>query len=146
MVQRVSSASVTVDGEVVGAIGFGLCALIGVAQGDGAADVESVAEKVVGLRVFEDESGRMNRSLLEVGGRLLAVSQFTLLGDVRRGKRPSFSTAMEPEGANVLFQEFCSACRRLGAEVETGRFRAEMQVALVNTGPVTVLIDSRKLF
>lgn len=146
VVQRVSSASVTVEGEVVGAIGVGLCVLVGVARGDGSADAEALADKAVGLRVFEDDSGRMNRSLLDVGGKLLAISQFTLLGDVRRGKRPSFTEAMEPEPANRLFQEFCGACGRLGAAVETGRFRAHMEVALVNDGPVTVLLDSRKLF
>lgn len=146
VVQRVSRASVRVDGEVVGAIGRGLCVLVGVARGDSEADARALAEKVVGLRVFEDEAGKMNLGLLEIGGALLAVSQFTLLGDVRKGKRPSFVEAEEPEAANRLFEAFCEAARSLGAQVETGRFRAHMDVELVNKGPVTILLDTQKVF
>jgi len=146
VVQRVTRASVTVGEEVVGRIGAGLCVLVGVGRSDDEEDAAALAEKVVGLRIFEDEGGKMNRSLLETGGRLLAVSQFTLFGDVRKGKRPSFVEAMEPARANALFERFCAHCRALGAVVETGRFRAEMQVELVNDGPVTILLDTKKLF
>lgn len=146
VVQRVTRAQVTVGGELVGRIGQGLCVLVGVGNGDEGADADALAEKVVGLRVFEDEAGKMNRGLLDVGGGVLAVSQFTLFGDVRKGKRPSFVEAMEPAGANELFERFVASCRRLGAQVETGRFRADMQVELVNDGPVTILLDTRKLF
>lgn len=131
---------------MVGAIDGGLCVLVGVARDDEEADARALAEKVVGLRIFEDEAGRMNRGLQEAGGALLAVSQFTLLGDVRKGKRPSFIEAMEPEGANRLFERFCEEARALGVRVETGRFRAHMEVELVNDGPVTILLDTRKLF
>lgn len=146
VVQRVRRAEVRVGGEVVGRIGAGLCVLVGVGKEDGEADVAYLAEKLVGLRIFEDEQGKMNRSLLDVGGAILAVSQFTLFGDVRKGKRPSFTEAMEPQAAQGLFEKLCERCRSLGAPVETGRFRAEMEVELVNDGPVTILLDSRKLF
>lgn len=146
VVQRVGRASVTVGDERVGAIARGLCVLVGVGNGDDESDAETLAEKVVGLRIFEDDAGKMNRGLLECGGSLLAVSQFTLFGDVRKGKRPSFVEAMEPVRANELFERFCAACRRLGAHVETGRFRADMQVELVNDGPVTILLDTKKRF
>lgn len=146
VVQRVKRAAVTVEGEVIGRIDGGLCVLVGVGNGDDEGDATSLAEKVVGLRIFEDEAGKMNRALLESGGRVLAVSQFTLFGDVRKGKRPSFVEAMEPARANELFERFCAGCRALGAEVETGRFRADMQVELVNDGPVTILIDTKKVF
>lgn len=146
VVQRVGRAAVRVDGEVVGAIEGGVCVLVGVARGDTEADARALAEKVVGLRIFEDEAGKMNLGLLEAGGALLAVSQFTLLGDVRKGKRPSFIDAMEPEEANRLFERFCEEARALGARVETGRFRAHMEVELVNDGPVTILLDTRKVF
>lgn len=146
VVQRVSQASVAVSGQVVSCIEKGLLVLLGVGAGDEPADVDYLAEKVVGLRVFEDEQGKMNRSVQEAGGKLLVVSQFTLLGDVRRGKRPSFTDAMEPVRANELYQQFCAACRARGVEVGEGVFRADMQVALVNDGPVTLLLDSRKLF
>lgn len=146
VVQRVSRAAVRVDGEVVGAVEKGLCVLVGVARGDTDADARALAEKVVWLRVFEDEAGKMNLGLLDVGGALLAVSQFTLLGDVRKGKRPSFVDAMEPEEANRLFERFCTEARALGAHVETGRFRAHMEVELVNDGPVTILLDTKKVF
>ncbi len=132
------------DDEVVGSIGPGSCVLVGVAADDVEADADALAEKVVGLRIFEDAAGKMNLGLLETGGALLAISQFTLLGDTRKGKRPSFVDAMEPQRANELFERFCQRCRELGASVSTGRFRAEMQVELVNDGPVTLLVDTRR--
>jgi D-tyrosyl-tRNA(Tyr) deacylase len=146
VVQRVSQAEVTVDGESVGKIARGFLVLLGVAVDDQPADAVAVASKIVGLRVFEDEAGKMNLSLAEVGGAVLAVSQFTLLADCRQGRRPSFTAAAPPELANRLYQEFIAEVRGLGIPVETGRFQADMQVALVNDGPVTLLIDSRKLF
>ncbi len=144
VVQRVTEASVTVQGEVVGRIGPGLCVLVGVGQADSQREASWLAEKLVQLRIFEDESGKLNRSLLEVSGQLLAVSQFTLYGDLSRGRRPSFGTAMEPVGAQALFEAFCEACRKHGVRVETGRFRTHMAVALVNDGPVTLLLDSAR--
>lgn len=146
VIQRVSRAEVRVAGEVVGRVLAGLCVLVGVAADDTDEDAAALAEKVVSLRVFEDEAGKMNRSVLEAGGGVLAVSQFTLLGDVRKGRRPGFSAAMEPAGAERLFERFCASCRALGAPVETGRFRAHMDVELVNDGPVTILVDTRKTF
>lgn len=146
VVQRVNYASVTVQGAVVGRIERGVCVLVGVGRGDDESDAAALADKVVGLRIFEDEAQKMNLSLLEAGGALLAVSQFTLFGDVRKGKRPSFSEALEPVRAETLFEHFCSECRVRGARVETGRFRTEMQVALENDGPVTILIDSKRAF
>ncbi len=146
VVQRVSQASVSVDGQVVSSIGRGLLVLLGVGRDDAAADVGFLAEKTVGLRVFEDDQGKMNLGVLDVAGELLVVSQFTLLGDVRRGKRPSFTDAMEPVRANELYQAFCAACRAQGVKVGEGVFRADMKVALVNDGPVTLLLDSKKLF
>ena len=146
VVQRVSRASVTVGDERVASVGRGLCVLVGVGRGDEGSDADLLAEKVVGLRIFEDAAGKMNLSLADVGGELLAVSQFTLLGDARKGKRPSFVDAMEPEGARSLFERFCERCRGSGVPVSTGRFRAEMQVELVNEGPVTILLDSRRAF
>lgn len=145
LVQRVSQSSVTVSGQVVSSIGKGLLVLLGVGKDDTQADLDYLAEKVVGLRIFEDEQGKMNRSVLDASGELLVVSQFTLLADVRKGKRPSFTDAMEPGRANELYQAFCQACRALGARVSEGVFRADMQVALVNEGPVTLMIDSKKL-
>jgi D-aminoacyl-tRNA deacylase len=147
VVQRVARAEVRVDGEVVGRIGAGLCVLVGAAVGDGRLDVEYLADKVVNLRIFEDDDGKMNRSLLEAGGGVLAVSQFTLLGDARRGRRPSFIGALEPGAAERLYDSFVAALRSAGvAEVATGRFRAMMEVELVNSGPTTILLDSRKEF
>lgn len=145
-VQRVSRASVTVDGHVVGEIGRGLLVLLGVGQGDEEKDAHYLAEKIVSLRVFEDDQGKMNRSLLEAGGSLLVVSQFTLLGDVRKGRRPSFIDAAPPEEANRLYEIFAAAAAGQGAPVATGQFQAHMDVELVNDGPVTLLLDSRKLF
>jgi D-tyrosyl-tRNA(Tyr) deacylase len=146
VVQRVSRASVTVSGETVGRIAAGLCVLVGVAADDGEADADALASKVVGLRIFDDPDGKMNLGLIETGGSLLAVSQFTLLGDLRKGKRPSFGLAMEPTRANDLFERFCGACRALGASTETGRFRTHMEVELVNDGPVTLLLDTKRAF
>lgn len=146
VVQRVRWARVRVEGEVVGEIGCGLLALLGIGQGDAGADLEYLSSKVVGLRVFPDDAGQMNRSLLETGGSLLVVSQFTLYGDCRRGRRPSFVGALEPEAAARLCDLFVERCRGLGAVVETGRFGAMMDVELCNDGPVTLLLDSRKLF
>jgi D-tyrosyl-tRNA(Tyr) deacylase len=146
VVQRVSRAKVSVDGEVVGSIEAGLCVLVGVGRNDDGGHALALAEKVVGLRIFEDADGKMNLGLLENGGALLAVSQFTLLGDARRGRRPSFSAAMPPDAAEPLFEQFCDACRKLGVRVETGRFRTDMKVELVNDGPVTLLVDSERAF
>lgn len=146
VVQRVSSASVTSDGHVVGEIGPGLCVLLGVAVDDTQQDVITLAQKVVGLRIFEDGEGKMNRALAETGGAMLVVSQFTLLGDCRKGRRPSFIEAAPPEQADALYQSFVAEVRGQGIPVATGRFRTKMSVSLVNDGPVTLLIDSRKLF
>jgi D-tyrosyl-tRNA(Tyr) deacylase len=146
VIQRVSQASVTVDGEVVGRIGKGFLALIGAAQGDGESDVEYIASKIAGLRIFEDLDGKMNLALADVGGAVLAVSQFTLFGDCRKGRRPSFTGAMEPVQAAERFEAVVARLRALGLPVETGRFRAHMDVSLLNDGPVTLLLDSRKEF
>ncbi len=146
VVQRVSRASVTVDGDSVGRIERGLCVLVGVGREDTAVDAEQLAEKVVGLRIFEDDAGKMNLDLLATGGSVLAISQFTLFGDVRKGRRPSFGEAMEPVRAAELFENFCAACRARGVTVETGRFRAEMLVSLDNQGPVTILLDTKRAF
>ncbi|TLM62819.1 MAG: D-tyrosyl-tRNA(Tyr) deacylase [Deltaproteobacteria bacterium] len=146
VVQRVAQARVEVAGEVVGAIGRGFLVLLGVARGDTAADVAYLAEKTAGLRVFEDDAGKMNLALQEVGGAVLAVSQFTLLGDCRKGRRPGFTDAAPPELADALYNDYVTALRAAGVPVATGVFRAEMQVHLVNDGPVTLLLDSRKTF
>lgn len=146
VVQRVSRAKVTVDGEITGEIGKGFLVLLGVADGDAAADAEMLADKLVGLRVFEDAEGKMNLSLSEVGGAMLVVSQFTLLGDCRKGRRPSFIAAARPEVAVVLYESFVRAVESHGLRVATGRFQAQMDVELVNDGPVTLLLDSRKEF
>ena len=146
VVQRVARAEVRVDGDVVGRIDAGLCVFVGVAEDDSESDAEALAAKVVGLRIFEDEAGKMNRDVLVGGAAVLAVSQFTLLGDVRKGRRPSFGAAMEPEGATALFERFCEACRGHGVRVETGRFRTHMHVELTNDGPVTILVDSKRVF
>jgi D-aminoacyl-tRNA deacylase len=143
VVQRVSEASVIVSGELVGSIGPGLCVLVGVARGDSAVDAEWLATKVVELRIFEDAEGKMNRSLLDTGGALLAVSQFTLLGDAKKGRRPAFTDAAPPEAAQPLYEKFCALCGERGVRVEQGVFRATMQVRIVNEGPVTLLLDSR---
>jgi len=144
VVQRVSEASVRIEGRVVGEIGPGLLVLLGVGRGDGEADADYLAGKVVHLRVFPDEGGQMNRSLLETGGSVLVVSQFTLYGDVRKGRRPGYSSAAPPEEANRLYEHFVALLRGLGAKVETGVFQAMMDVTLVNHGPVTLWLDSSR--
>lgn len=146
VVQRVSSASVTVDGVVVGEIGQGLLVLLGVADGDTQQDVVWMAGKLAGLRIFEDSEGKMNLSVTEIHGAVLAVSQFTLLGDCRKGRRPSFIEAARPEQANQLYQSVVAELRGLGVPVQTGVFQAQMAVQLVNDGPVTLLFDSRRTF
>ena len=146
VVQRVSMCSVSVAGQIVGQIGPGLLALVGVAEGDGSADIEYVVSKIRGLRIFADERGRMNRSVVDTGGGVLLVSQFTLLGDARNGRRPGFDDAAEPDVANVRYEELVGRLRSTGLNVQTGVFQADMQVALVNDGPVTILLDSRRLF
>ncbi len=145
VVQRVTRASVRVGEETVGRIERGLCVLVGVATDDTEADARALADKLVGLRVFEDDAGKMNLDVRQVSGALLCVSQFTLLGDARSGKRPSFTLAMAPAPAAELFERFCAHCRE-AVPVETGRFRATMQVELVNDGPVTLLLDTRRTF
>jgi D-aminoacyl-tRNA deacylase len=142
-VQRVSQASVSVGGEVVGQIGRGLLVLLGVATEDDEADARWLADKVAGLRIFEDAAGKMNLSVKEVGGAALVVSQFTLLGECRRGRRPSFAAAAPPEQAERLYEVFVAAMRALQIEVATGRFRQFMQVSLVNDGPVTLIVESK---
>jgi len=146
VVQRVSEASVRVDGEVVGSIGPGLVVLVAVGSGDVERDADYLADKILNLRVFPDEAGQMNRSVLDLSGGLLVVSQFTLFGDVREGRRPSYSNAAPPEEASRLYEHFVSRLRPSGLKVATGVFRALMDVALVNQGPITILLDSRKLF
>ena len=146
MVQRVRRAEVRVDGGVVGEMGPGLLALVGVARGDGDAAARELATRLVGLRVFEDATGRMNRSLREVGGQLALVSQFTLYGDARKGRRPFFGDAASPETAEPLVEAVAECVRELGVEVETGRFQAHMEVELTGDGPVTILLDSEKKF
>ncbi|MDX2009446.1 MAG: D-aminoacyl-tRNA deacylase [Myxococcaceae bacterium] len=143
VLQRVKEASVTVDGQVVGAIGQGLLVLLGVGKGDTEADVDFLVDKVPGLRIFEDEAGKMNRSLVDASKQLLAVSQFTLYADTRKGRRPSFVDAMPPDEAKRLYALFCERCRAVGLTVAEGVFAADMQVALVNDGPVTIVLDSR---
>jgi D-aminoacyl-tRNA deacylase len=145
-VQRVSDASVTVAGEVVGQIGGGLVVLLGVAADDASDDARYMAEKIVELRIFPDDAGKMNRSLAETGGAMLVVSQFTLFGDCRKGRRPSFIDAAAPEAGERLYQEFVAAVTAKGIQVATGQFRQHMDVALVNDGPVTLLLDSKKAF
>jgi D-tyrosyl-tRNA(Tyr) deacylase len=142
VVQRVKQSTVTTDNKVVGQIGSGLLVLLGVAKGDSAKDADYLANKIINLRIFEDENRKMNRSLLETGGELLAVSQFTLLADCRKGRRPSFIEAAEPEKATDLYEKFVNMVRAKGVAVQTGRFRAMMEVALINDGPVTIIIES----
>ena len=140
VVQRVSEARVRVDGGVVGEIGQGLCVLLGVSREDGEGEAARLADKVAKLRIFENEDGRFDRSLLDVGGEVLVVSQFTLIADTAKGNRPSFSEAAAPEDAERLYESFCAALREAGVRVETGRFGARMKVGLVNDGPVTIVL------
>ena len=142
VVQRVKQSTVRIDNEIVGQIGSGLLVLLGVAKGDTAKDADYLANKIINLRIFEDEDRKMNRSLLETGGELLAVSQFTLLADCRKGRRPSFIEAAEPEKATDLYETFVNMVRAKGVAVQTGRFRAMMEVALINDGPVTIIMES----
>ena len=142
VVQRVTEARVTVEGEVVGAIGRGLCVLVGIAATDTAGDADALCRKVVGLRIFEDADGRFAHSVEQVGGALLIVSQFTLYGDVRRGRRPSFTAAAPAEQAEPLYHRFVATARAAAVPVATGRFQARMALALVNDGPVTLLVES----
>jgi D-tyrosyl-tRNA(Tyr) deacylase len=146
VVQRVSRAQVTVNAEVVGKIGHGLLVLLGVSKADSESDADYLAEKIIGLRIFEDEQGKMNLAAGEVGGGILVVSQFTLYGDVRRGKRPSFDAAAAPEQARRLYEYLVQRIRDAGLTCETGRFQEMMQVELVNDGPVTIMLDSAKTF
>ncbi len=146
VIQRVSRAKVVVDGETVGEIGRGLLVFLGVAQADTQADADYVADKMTGLRIFEDDEGRMNRAVAELGGAVLVVSQFTLYGDVRRGKRPSFDAAASPPNARELYEYVVDRIRLTGLRCETGKFQEMMQVELVNDGPVTILLDSTKAF
>jgi D-tyrosyl-tRNA(Tyr) deacylase len=146
VVQRVSRAQVAIGGEIAGAIGEGLLVLLGVGQHDTWADADYLAAKVAGLRIFHDQEGKMNRAVGEAGGAVLVVSQFTLFGDVRRGKRPSFDAAARPETARELYEYFVERIRCAGLRCETGRFQEMMSVELVNEGPVTILLDSEKQF
>ena len=146
VIQRVTRASVTVGGEVVGSIGEGLLVLLGVKVGDTEKDADYMADKLLKLRIFEDENGKMNRSVRDIGGSVLCVSQFTLLGDARHGNRPSFSNAARPEAAAPVVEQMKAAIEAQGIPVETGRFQTHMMVELVNDGPVTILLDSRKDF
>jgi D-aminoacyl-tRNA deacylase len=145
VVQRVREARVTVAGEVIGAIGHGLCVLLGVAAGDSAAEADLLSRKIVGLRIFDDDAGQMNRALDDVGGALLVVSQFTLHADCRRGRRPSFTAAAPAPHAEALYDHFVAAARATRVPVETGRFQAHMALALVNDGPVTIVLDTSEL-
>ena len=146
VIQRVLESSVSVDGKVVGSIGKGFMVLCGVEDGDTQEDLRYCVEKTAGLRIFEDDAGKMNRSILDVGGEILVVSQFTLHGDARHGRRPSFSTAARPELAVPMYEAYCKGLREKGIHVETGIFQADMKVSLVNDGPVTLLLDSRRIF
>lgn len=146
VVQRVSRAQVRVEGAVTGSVERGLLVLLGVARGDGPDDARAMADKLAALRIFEDPDGKMNLSVADAGGGVLVVSQFTLLGDARKGNRPGFSDAAPPEEANALYQAVCDLLRARGLPVAQGVFRAHMEVELVNDGPVTILLDSRKLF
>lgn len=146
VVQRVKRASVRVNGAITGEIGPGLLVLLGVGREDGESDADYLATKIAGLRIFEDEAGKMNLSVTEIAGGVLAVSQFTLYGDVRKGKRPSFDAAGEPQRARQLYEYFVARIRAAGLSCETGIFQETMDVELLNSGPVTILVDSRKLF
>lgn len=142
VIQRVKESSVSVQGEIIGSIKRGLLILLGIAKGDQKTESDYLSEKVANLRIFEDENGKMNLSLLETGGEALVISQFTLLGDCRKGRRPSFIAAAEPEDANLLYEYFANRLEDKGISVQTGKFRAMMDVALINDGPVTLIVES----
>ena len=146
VVQRISRATVTVAGEAVGRIAHGLLVYVGIGDDDGAEDVEHVANKIRYLRIFEDDDGKMNRDVVEAGGAVLIVSNFTLLGDTRKGRRPAFAAAAEPATANKLYEQLCARLRALGLDVQTGRFRERMAVESINDGPINILVDSKRLF
>ena len=146
VLQRVSSASVTVDGKIIGQIEKGLLVLLAVCDDDGEEDLKYMTEKICGLRIFEDQDGKMNLSVRDIQGELLVVSQFTLFGDCRKGKRPSFSSAGRPDYAKEMYEKFIECIRGEGLKVENGKFGADMKVSLLNDGPVTLLIDSKKVF
>ena len=146
VIQRVKEASVDVNGRTIGKIADGLLILLGVEDGDDTSDLQYVYQKTTGLRIFQDDDGKMNRSVSDIGGELLVVSQFTLLGDVRKGKRPSFTASAAPHSAKELYEAFCDLARNDGFPVATGEFGAHMEVKLLNDGPVTILLDSRKRF
>ncbi|MBR4067047.1 MAG: D-tyrosyl-tRNA(Tyr) deacylase [Clostridia bacterium] len=146
VIQRVKESSVAIDGQTVGQCGHGLMVLIGVENGDTDKDMAYIADKVPNLRIFEDDNGKMNLSLMDMGGQILAISQFTLLGDARGGRRPSFTAAARPDTAVPLYDALVEKWRGMGIHVETGVFGADMQVSLINDGPVTILLDSHKLF
>jgi D-tyrosyl-tRNA(Tyr) deacylase len=143
VVQRVKKSSVTVENETVGKIDRGLLVLLGVAKGDDSSDADYFADKITNLRIFEDEAGKLNRSLLEIGGEMLVVSQFTLLGNCRKGRRPSFIDAAEPDMADELYEYFVHQVRQKGVSVKTGQFRARMDVSLINDGPITLIVESK---
>ncbi len=145
VVQRVSQAKVEVEGALVGEIGLGLLVLLGIAKTDTRQDAEYMADKLVGLRIFSDDAGKMNRDVMETGGSLLVVSQFTLYGDVRRGRRPGFDRAAEPQVARALYEHFIGAVRSRGVPVQTGTFQALMSVHLTNEGPVTIIVESERI-
>ncbi|MBR4079456.1 MAG: D-tyrosyl-tRNA(Tyr) deacylase [Christensenellaceae bacterium] len=146
VLQRVGRADVTVDGACIGKIEQGLLVLLGIEQGDNENDLEYIVSKVCGMRIFEDDEGKMNRSVEDIGGSILVVSQFTLMGDARKGRRPSFVKAGSPADAKVLYEKAVEKFRATGIPIETGEYQAEMQVSLVNDGPVTILLDSKKTF
>jgi D-tyrosyl-tRNA(Tyr) deacylase len=146
VVQRVKEARVEVNGNVVGSIGQGLLVFLGVGKNDGDEDISYIVDKLLHLRIFEDDQGKMNRSVLDIGGEILIVSQFTLFGDCRKGRRPSFADAAPPEQAEVLYEECIKRLRTAGITVATGKFREMMKVFILNDGPVTILLDSKKLF
>ena len=145
VIQRVKYSNVKIDGEVVGKCENGFMILLGVWQGDTKADADKLVKKIPNLRIFEDENGKMNKSIADIGGEILVVSQFTLYGDCRKGRRPSFDSAMKPEAANKIYEEFVEYIKGNGLRVETGRFGADMKVELLNDGPVTMLLDSTKI-
>lgn len=146
VVQRVKKSRVTVDGSIAGEIHKGLTVLLGVGQEDSGRDIDYLADKIINLRIFEDDNGKMNLSLLEVGGELLIVSQFTLYGDCRKGRRPGYGRAAGPETAKALYEDFIEKCRGFGVKVQTGIFQAEMLLDISNDGPVTLLLDSKREF